>query len=145
MDIFREDGHLREWVFAALVNDKPLDELQRLEISEHLAYCDLCLQQYTDVLSGAELLTPLQSCRESVWRRIRMRTLQLLTSRYATAAAAVTLALTVVWGSRGFEAPVHREDAPSWTKEWSDSLDGTMAKFNAFLDGLEPPNRYEEE
>ena len=105
MEIFRHDGHLTDRALAALVAGESLDETARLEIAEHLAYCDLCLQRYTDALAGAPLLTPERSCQESLRRRIRARTVQIFTSRYATAAAAVALALTVLWGSAGMTLP----------------------------------------
>ena len=43
MEIFRHDGHLTGEAFSALVTGAPLDETARLELAEHLAYCDLCL------------------------------------------------------------------------------------------------------
>ncbi|MDO4315471.1 MAG: hypothetical protein Q4C45_06810 [Oscillospiraceae bacterium] len=146
MNRFRDDGHLTDEALSALARGDELDELGRLEAAEHLAFCDLCLQRYTDLLDGAALLTPERSCRESLWRRIRQRTVRLLTSRYATAATAVALALTVVWGSGRIEfvrAPALPEDRPSvsqglreWTAKWSDSLDGAMSGLNDFFDGL---------
>lgn len=146
MTRFRDDGHLTDETLAALARGDELDELSRLEAAEHLAFCDLCLQRYTDLLEGAELLVPERSCRESLWGRIRARTLQLLTSRYATAAAAVALALTVVWGSGRLEfvrAPALQEDRPSvsqglreWSARWNDSLDGAMSGLNDFFDGF---------
>ena len=71
MDLFRHDGHLTDEALAALVTGMPLDETARLEMAEHLAYCDLCLQRYTDALAGTPLLMPEHSCRESLWRRGR--------------------------------------------------------------------------
>ena len=46
------------------------------------------------------MLTPARSCRESLRRRIRQRAVQLGVSRYATAAAAVTLAPDAAVGQR---------------------------------------------
>ena len=137
MDIFREDGHLSQAVLTALAKNEPLEDLHRLEIAEHLAWCDLCLQRYTESLSGQELLTPLKSCQESVWRRIRVRTLRILTSRYATAAAAVAVALTVVWGSRDFPVQISLPEGPSWTEVCSTTLDDAREKFDDFFDRLE--------
>ncbi|MBP3485722.1 MAG: hypothetical protein J6J81_02685, partial [Oscillospiraceae bacterium] len=62
MDIFQHDGHLTDEALTALAAGESLDETARLEIAEHLAFCDLCLQRYTDALAGTELLTPEQSC-----------------------------------------------------------------------------------
>lgn len=141
-----DDGHLTGEALEALIRGSGLDELGRLEAAEHLAFCDHCLQRYTDLLAGTELLAPEHSCRESLWARVRARTLRLLTSRYATAAAAVALALTVVWGSGRIDLvrkPVLPEDRPQvaqglreWTAKWSDSLDGAMSGLNDFFDGL---------
>ena len=143
MDIFRHDAHLTDGALAALVVAEPLDETARLEIAEHLAYCDLCLQQYTDALAGAPLLVPEHSCRESLWRRIRARTMGILTSRYATAAAAVALALTVLWGSAAISLPQRRPALPEvpqqlqhWPEQWSDSLNDALSRFNAMFDDL---------
>ena len=142
MDIFRHDGHLTDQALAALAAGEPLDETARLEIAEHLAFCDLCLQRYTDALAGTELLTPEQSCRESLWRRIRARAARLFLNRYATAAAAVALALTVLWGSAGVtlpEGPLLPEDRPTVSdglRKWNESLDSAMSGVNEFFDGL---------
>lgn len=146
MTRFRDDGHLTGETLAALARGEELDELGRLEAAEHLAFCDLCLQRYTDLLDGAALLTPERSCQESIWGRVRARTLRLVTSRYATAAAAVALALTMLWGSGQIDAvrrPALPEDRPSvsqglreWSARWNDSLDGAMSGLNDFFDGL---------
>ena len=142
MEIFRHDGHLTDRALAALVAGESLDETARLEIAEHLAYCDLCLQRYTDALAGAPLLTPERSCRESLWRRIRARTIRIFTSRYATAAAAVALALTVLWGSagmtlpEGFPLPEDRPTVSDGLRKWNESLDNAMSGVNDFFDGL---------
>ena len=40
MTCFRPDGHLTDEALAALIRGDALAELDRLEIAEHLAYCD---------------------------------------------------------------------------------------------------------
>ena len=141
MEIFRHDGHLTDEALAALVTGAVLDETARLEMAEHLAYCDLCLQQYTDALAGAPLLVPEHSCRESLWRRVRARTIRIFTSRYAAAVAGVALALTLVWGSGygSFRLPELPEDRPTVSdglRKWNESLDNAMSGLNEFFDGL---------
>ena len=141
MEIFRHDGHLTDGALAALVAREPLDETARLEIAEHLAYCDLCLQRYTSALAGAPLLAPERSCRESLWRRIRARTIQIFTSRYAAAVAGVVLALTLFWGSgygsiRLPELPEDRPTVSDGLRKWNESLDNAMSGVNDFFDGL---------
>ena len=141
MELFRHDGHLTDAALAALVAGEPLDETARLEIAEHLAYCDLCLQRYTGALAGAPLLTPERSCQESLRRRIRARTVQIFTSRYAAAVAGVVLALTLVWGSgygsiRLPELPEDRPTVSDGLRKWNESLDNAMSGVNDFFDGL---------
>ena len=142
MELFDPAGHLTDGALLALAHEEVPDELARLEMAEHLAYCDQCLHRYTALLAEAPLLTPAHSCRESLWRRVRARTLRLLTSRYATAAAAVALALTVLWGGAAVPLP-KRPSLPevpqrlqSWPQRWSDSLDGALSRFNDMFDDL---------
>ena len=142
MELFDPAGHLTDGALLALAHEEVPDELARLEMAEHLAYCDQCLHRYTALLAEAPLLTPAHSCRESLWRRVRARTLRLLTSRYATAVAAVALALTVLWGSAAVPFP-KRPSLPevpqrlqSWPQRWSDSLDGALSRFNDMFDDL---------
>ena len=143
MELFDPSGHLTDHALLALVQNEEFDELARLELAEHLSYCDRCLQRYTALLADAPLLAPAHSCRESLWRRVRSRTLRLLTSRYATAAAAVALALTVLWGSAAVSIPQRRPALPEvhqqlqrWPERWSDSLDGALSRFNNMFDDL---------
>lgn len=142
MDVFHEDGHLTEEALASLTQGGELDELTRLELAEHLAFCDWCLQRYTAILADMELPEPAHSCRESLWVRIRSRALRMITSRYATAAAAVGLALTVVWGSGNTtlpslpEPPRERQYVVSENlRQWGASLDGAMQGLNDIFSG----------
>ena len=141
MELFDPSGHLTDRALLALVRNEELDELARLELAEHLAYCDRCLQRYTALLADVPLLVPAHSCRESLWRRIRARTIQIFTSRYAAAVAGVVLALTLVWGSgygsiRLPELPKDRPTVSDGLRKWNESLDNAMSGVNEFFDGL---------
>ena len=140
MERFRADGHLTEDALGALVRCDDLDQLARLEIAEHLAFCDDCLQRYTDLLTADTLLIPSRSCRESLWRRIRARALRLFANRYTTAAAAVALALTMVWG--GVRLPtVPTEDsliqkAATAIAQWPETLEKAFSDFDGLFDNF---------
>ena len=54
-DIFKEDGHLTKEALQNLKNEN-LEELTRLEIAEHLSYCDECLMMYTELLEDDMLM-----------------------------------------------------------------------------------------
>lgn len=135
MNPFRKDGHLTESAILTLAAEQEVNELERLEIAEHLAYCDRCLERYTDALAQGTLLAPAHSCRETIWRQIRLRTVRILTSRYATAAAAIALALLVVWG--GDRTPVSLpENEPTISEQWNTSLNRAIDGLHDFFDGL---------
>lgn len=138
MEVFRADGHLTKEILLILVQDGELDELARLEIAEHLAFCDQCLHRYTELLEAAPLLTPARSCERSLWARIRIRAVQAFTSRYTTAAAAVFIALTAVWGAPPLESvrDALPEDRPAITEQISETLTQAMTGLSEFLGGF---------
>ncbi len=143
--IFRADGHLEEDALLALLRDELPDELARLELAEHLAYCDLCLQRYTDLLAEEILSTPQNSCRDTLWQRLRLRTLAFFSQRYAAAAAAVLLALTLLWGSalpglikdRGPDQP-HIPYTQALQKRWEGAMEQTSSWLSGLMDRLDP-------
>ena len=143
MELFDQHGHLTEEALAALAGGEELPELSRLEAAEHLAYCDPCLQRYTELLSGTELLVPAYSCRESLWHRLRQRPLRVLTSRYATAAAGVALMITLLWGTSApafrhlpEELPALSQHVQAWPQRWSDALDGALDGLDSIFDHI---------
>lgn len=50
-ELFTADGHLTDQAFSLLLSEQ-LDQLQSLEVSEHLSFCDQCLERYTSILCG---------------------------------------------------------------------------------------------
>ena len=57
MELFDVKGCLSEEGLQALVGGQ-LDETQRLEAAEHLAYCDRCMDRYTALLTDDVLEQP---------------------------------------------------------------------------------------
>ena len=110
MELFdRTSGCLTDEGLQALA-DGQLDELSRLEAAEHLAFCDACLDRYTALLAGPMIVQPPQDLQKPVWQRIRSQMFRVLTNRYATAAAAVAIALCL-WSSGLFQGLVPTADA----------------------------------
>lgn len=151
--VFREDGHLSGEALEALAkNEDRFSELERLEIAEHLAFCDDCLQRYTLALEDGALLVPERSCQKALRTQIRSRALRLAAGRYATAAAAVALALTVLWGGERVELtrPALPGDRPSvsrqltgLTGEIGDSLREAVGGVSDFFDWFRPSQMIE--
>ena len=144
MEAFRADGHLSEAALLCLISNQPTEELTRLEIAEHLAFCDLCLQHYTELLEGIEPETPEHSCRNTLWPQIRLRALRLFPQRYATAAAAVALALTLLWGSghpaflaasKEIEATL-KPHTEAWPEQWDEALSGFSGRLQSLFDKI---------
>lgn len=148
MELFANSGHLTEETLQALVREQDLTELERLEIAEHLAYCDRCLQRYTVLLADTPLRSPKVSCQTTLWRRIRQRTIRVFTSRYTAAAAAVVLALTMLWSDipRMVQTQLSLpEEAPSITEQWSASLDEVYSRFHTVFGRIDELTRLNKE
>ena len=109
-ELFRADGHLTDEGLAALI-DGTLDEMGRLEASEHLSFCDNCLTRYTGLLTDDILLTPAAPVADSVCRRVRQRNLRVVRGRTVRAVAAAVLALGL-WSTGVFTNLVPSRDDP---------------------------------
>lgn len=89
-ELFFSDGHLTDEALQGLI-DGNLDELSRLEVGEHLSFCDTCLDRYTALLTGDVLEEPEIHQTLPVMRQIRTRQANTAVRRYATAVAAVAI------------------------------------------------------
>ena len=99
-DYFDEKGHLTDMALEELIHGQP-DEIVRLEIAEHLSFCDRCLERYTEMLTPSVLVAPEPSNVAQIMRRIRYRAKTIFFHKYATLAVAACLAL-VLWTSGMF-------------------------------------------
>ena len=87
MELFDAKGCLSEEGLQALVGGQ-LDETQRLEAAEHLAYCDRCMDRYTALLTDDVLEQPPRSARGAVMGTIWIRLMQNTWGRAAVATVA---------------------------------------------------------
>ena len=83
MELFNKEGHLTDEGLRAVV-DGTLDEMGRLEASEHLSFCDSCLV---------------------VLARVRRRAVRVFFNRYTRVAAVAAFAV-VLWGTGVFNSLV---------------------------------------
>ena len=149
MELFQNDGHLTDRALAVLIRGEDPGPLGRLEIAEHLSFCDRCLRRYGDALAGTELMVPPRSCRRTVPARARRRTWGAALGRCATAAAAVAAALTIVWsgGLRPLPRPAEAERSAaverlrSWPERCGDALDRAVSDLGGWIGGLDIPSR----
>ena len=118
-EYFREDGHLTDEAIEDTINNIP-DELARLEISEHLSFCDLCLERYTARVSAGELEAPPETMEETIFALLRRRARLLFFNKYVSVAVAASLTLTLwvtgIFTPSGPKAPERRENKlPQYT------------------------------
>lgn len=142
-ELFCEDGHLSDWGLQALAGQE-LNELQRLEASEHLAFCACCMERYLDQLTDDALLAPPQDLELSVARRIRAKLVSQTARRWATAAVAAALSLTL-WGTGVFqwivqppsaEHRVPHQHESQLTKRFNQELNEVFGAVNNACDSL---------
>ena len=93
LDLFDQNGHLTDKALQALTWEEDLNELQRLEISEHLSFCDACTARYTDLLCDDILQAPPIPLYGEVMKKIREKERRLFLRRLTTVSAAACLAL----------------------------------------------------
>jgi len=99
--LFNQEGHINKEGFKLLLNNK-VDELQRLELSEHLSFCDRCLEEYMDCLQDIQLLAPQTSLAQEIFKKARYKAMKLFHSRFSMVAAAACLAM-VFWTTGIFQ------------------------------------------
>lgn len=148
-EFFDIQGHLTDAALDALI-DETADELQRLEIAEHLSFCDHCLERYTSRLTGEVLVVPPVKpvpISETVLQKIRHRARAVFFNRYATMAVAACFAL-ILWVSGAFVVNANRmefklldaiqngsqqfsEVTNSFSEKLSDILQELFNKFDA--------------
>lgn len=104
LDLFDQNGHLTDEALQALIREEDLDELQRLEISEHLSFCDACTARYTDLLCDDVLQSPPVPLYGEIMKKVRKKERRLFLRRLTTVSAAACLAL-VFWWSGVFTFP----------------------------------------
>ena len=120
MELFDAKGCLSEEGLQALVGGQ-LDETQRLEAAEHLAYCDRCMDRYTALLTDDVLEQPPRSAQGAVMGTIWIRLMQNTWGRAAVAGVAAVLAFTM-WRSGTIDQLLNfRQELHTWTPETSQS------------------------
>lgn len=90
-----ETGCLTAFALDALVEGS-LGELERLEVSEHLSYCDCCVERYTALLTGETLLEAPDLMKQSVLSTLKKRAARVFVNRYFHMGVAACLTL-VLW------------------------------------------------
>ena len=117
---FSDDGHLTDDAFRAL-DSGDADELSRLEISEHLSFCDQCIDRYTAFLETVVLMEPVQPLAPEVLHEVRHRGRVISLRRSIRAVVAACLAL-IIWFGAVYSLPSKensQQESPGAMQEFS--------------------------
>lgn len=90
IEVFDRDGCLTDDALLALIRQEP-DEMTRLEIAEHLSFCDRCTERYSELLCEAPLRAPAEPLADSVIEALARRVRVLFFHRYIAAGMAACL------------------------------------------------------
>ena len=146
MNLFREDGHLTDEGIQALESDN-LDEMQRLEAAEHLAFCDCCVaRQLALMVDENALLCIPETFVRSIMKRVKKRGRKVYFARWTITAAGLVLAL---WGAglvfavtqpqmailQNQEAVRQSEPAPLFGSRMNAATGELFAKMNNAFNG----------
>lgn len=151
-DLFDEEGHLTDRTLDAFiqsVNEESaveFDELQRLEIAEHLSFCDACILRYTERISENCLLAPSELTAPAVMGNLERESRQRYLSKWISMAMAAGFAI-FFWVAGVFSpnfaemdtgfltnivdgAAVFCEHTVEISTELTDSMSGFVEKLN---------------
>ncbi len=93
-DLFTQSGHLTDHALRQLIRGE-LDEMSRLEVAEHLSFCDACIARYTALLTEDVLDSPQYDATLPVLRKVKRRQQKADFQRIASAVAAVAITGTL--------------------------------------------------
>lgn len=91
-DFFTKEGHLSDNALITLIHDEP-DELTRLEIAEHLSFCDKCTARYAELLTDDCLMDPPEEMADSIMQKIKNRMRMFFVNKYANVAIAASVTI----------------------------------------------------
>lgn len=138
-ELFDEYSHLTDYALDSLINDK-LDDLSRLEVAEHMSFCDDCLKRYLGLLDKSELLCPPEMTEKRILSKLKNQPKKSDLRNYFSMAIAACFAL-VFWVTGVFTIPSSnnfREDERKSIMEVSYEFRGDMLKhINKILNSIQ--------
>lgn len=143
VEYFDNDGHLTQQGLQKLIEGEE-NELTRLEVAEHLSFCDCCIERYALMLEEATLIEPVQSVSESVMSKIKRKAARIFLNRYGTMTVAACFTMTL-WFSGVFNIDVQHfqrmgipstrvEEKFTFTERVMEKLDYGLDKLKGVLD-----------
>ncbi len=94
---FKSNSHISRHGFESLIN-LSASEMHRLEMAEHLSFCDECIEKYTSLLTQDVLIESNLRVKQSVMKKIHGKIYKALINKYTIYISAACIAL-MLWGS----------------------------------------------
>lgn len=136
MKLFDYEGHLTAEGLKGLT-DGTLDEMQRLEASEHLDFCDSCVERYALALTDDVQMEPPAGLAPWIFGRLRARLRSVFFSRFSRVAVAAVMTLVIWNGAFVGEGLLTR--SAQWIQDYSKNpgaLSETLNEWGSSLQDL---------
>ncbi len=133
MKLFDYEGHLTDEGLMGLVDGK-LDEEQRMEASEHLDFCDSCVERYALVLTDDVQITPPEELAPTIFQKIRSKFRVVFFSRFSRVAVAAVMTLVIWNGLFIGEGLLSRSS--QWIKDYSKNQFVISRSLDQFENGM---------
>jgi len=100
MKNFKEDGHISKEGFLKMQGNQ-CTTLERLELTEHISFCNPCLEQYLALVEEGKILTPQRSMQQAILQKAQKNRFGDFRKRFgqATMAASVFLMCWSIGGN----------------------------------------------
>ncbi len=94
---FEHNTHISDYGFNSLICETA-SEIQRLEMAEHLSFCDECTDRYVNLLTDDKLIDVKNSVKKSIMQKIHGKIYKALINKYTIYVSAACIAF-MVWTS----------------------------------------------
>ncbi|MCI8601247.1 MAG: hypothetical protein HFE45_06585 [Oscillospiraceae bacterium] len=137
--VFNQNGHISDQGLWLLTAGDP-DALCCYELSEHLDYCDQCVDRYSVLLTENMLMAPPSGLAKPVMAKVRRGNILFLTKRAIKVCTAASLTV-VIWysGLFGDSLAVRNEKIPDQARRgnsFSQMVSGVSDSIGNWIRGF---------
>lgn len=149
---FDEKGCITPQALLRVVQGEEMSQLERLEISEHLSFCDHCLKEYSRLLTQETLMEPSKPLADHFLKRLKKKVERLVFRRVTAAALAAGFALAFVFSDafvltctqfereERLQVSQTQEEGERWMRKMTGWWDGWIEQIFSSCDGRDTEN-----
>ncbi len=128
-DFFSSDGHLTDYAIKQITTGDAT-QLQRLEVAEHISFCNVCLEKHINAFTADSFTEPQIDITKSVMQKIKAKMRRFMLSKVTTYVAAASIAL-VLWGTGVYDV---LGELPGQISSYADTLQKQPGFFQSQKD-----------